>query len=189
MRAWSSWTPRSAIVARELTSAALTSRRVRAKLARCCSVKRSPQISACVRIVPTPTFWLIVSLLRSRMLRICWRESGLRLRALSSTSTGRSGSRPSWARTRATSSALTPDCRSARTNACFTARTSACESETLLSPLKVTRWLILSSDVAVASRTSPALYLPDAISWNCWIVMLTLEKLTRGRGMARAFQC
>ena len=91
-----------------------------------------------VRIVTS--FWpaLSASALRSRISRICWRESGLRLRSISCVSTAFSGARPSCARTLAISSAWTPPRASASTNACLTAITSAWESETLFLPVRET---------------------------------------------------
>ena len=46
-----------------------------------------------------------------------------------------------------------------------------------MEPVRWTRLLILPSLVSLASFTSPALYLPDEMLWNCWREMLRLERL------------
>ena len=77
----------------------------------------------------------------------------------------------------AIASALTPLCERARTNASLIASTSACERCVLLLKNQPAWWLTLSIEWSLVRRTSPALITPDATSWNCWIVMLTLERL------------
>ena len=82
---------------------------------------------------------------------------------------------------RAISSAPTPLSESAFTKAFFTASTSAWEMDLALEPRRWTWWLILPSSVSLSSLTSPALYLPEEMLWNCCNETLTRERST---GMA-----
>ena len=134
--------------------------------------------SASVRMVPAPAWALIVSALRSRIVRICARESGLMLRSESFLSAPAevSAASPRSRRIRAISSTPTPFWESAFMKAFLMASTSRCESVVWLDPLKWTLLLIFSSVVSLARRTSPALYLPVATAWNCWIEMFTFAR-------------
>ena len=122
---------------------------------------------------------LIVEALRSRISRTCWRVSGFMLRSWSvlSTASPCSGARPSSVRTCASSPLPTPLDFNARTKAVFTASTSSWEISVLLSHFRWTWALTLPIVFSLVSFTSPALYSPDAIFWNCRMEMLTLERL------------
>ena len=78
-----------------------------------------------------------------------------------------SAERPRSRRTRAISPAPTPPEDSAFTKAFFTASTSAWERGVALEPVRWTWLFTLPSVVSLASFTSPALYLPDEMVWNC----------------------
>ena len=92
-------------------------------------------------------------------------------------SAGPSGASPSSLRTRFIASAPTPLCERARTKASFIASTSSWEIAFTLRPAQWTWLFISTSVVAFFSFTSPALYLPEDMAWNCLIEMLTLSRL------------
>ena len=64
------------------------------------------------------------------------------------------------------------------TSDCLIAITSAWEIFSLFFDVRSTWLFIFASLVSLASFTSPALYLPDEMSWNCWREMLTLVRST-----------
>ena len=146
-------------------SAAFTVSRVASRAVFSCSDSRA-RICSPVRMPLMPCSWanpFIASALRSRISRICLRESGLMLRSRSDTSTAPSGASPSSLRTWSIAACPTPLSESARTKASLMARTSVCEIDLPFHPVKTTWLFSRPRVVSLVSVTSPALYVPDDI--------------------------
>jgi hypothetical protein len=110
---------------------------------------------------------LMTAAFRSRISRICCRASGTAFRRRSPRPSAPWGASPSSWRIRLISPSPTPFFDSALTNACLMASTSSRSIFSLFENNHVSTWLfIFPSLFSPASFTSPAFYLPDAISWN-----------------------